>query len=77
VANAAAGVYYKPVSGTLVFADGEQTKYFDVPLIDNHTADGTHTFDVSLANPGGGAVLGAANTATVTIFDDEPTRRAR
>ena len=69
--TAVPGVHYKPVSGTLVFADGEYTKYFDVPLINNNVAGGTTNFEVRLTNPGGGAQLGARKTAVVTILDDE------
>jgi hypothetical protein len=69
--TAVPGTHYKTVSGTLQFADGQKQAYFDVPLINNKTYGGTKTFEVRLANPGGGARLGTVATALVSILDDE------
>lgn len=69
--SAVAGVHYQPVSGTLHFASGQKVAYFDVPLINNKTAGGSHTLELVLSDPEGGALLGATATSLLTILDDE------
>jgi hypothetical protein len=62
---------YTATSGTLTFAANETTKTFTVPVANNGVADGNRALTVKLTTPGGGGVLGAPNTATVTVVDDE------
>ncbi|WP_254508378.1 Calx-beta domain-containing protein [Anatilimnocola floriformis] len=69
--TAVPGVNYTAVTGTLQFADGQRTAYFDVPLINNKVYGGTKTFGVQLSNPGGGARLGTVANGIVSILDDD------
>jgi len=63
---------YTSVTGTLNWADGDTAdKTISVPIIQNAVIDGTRTFTVTIANPGGGAALGSPLTTTVSIQDDE------
>ncbi len=65
------GVDYVATSGTLNFAAGETSKTFTVSIL-NSNATGIKTFNVTLANPGGGATLGTLGRATVTITNVRP-----
>src|SRR4029079_789608 len=65
------GVKYTAVSGTLVFAEGETNKTIVVPILNEGYVDGAKTFQVTLSNPTGGAVLGTIPTATVSIRDND------
>ena len=59
---------YAPVSGTLVFADGETgDKSFSVPIVDDPLVEGDETVVLSLSSPTGGAVLGSPSETVVTI----------
>ncbi len=58
------------VVGTLNFAAGETSKFFDIPIINDSYAEGNETFGVTLTNATG-ATLGSPSTATVTITDNE------
>jgi uncharacterized protein DUF4394/Calx-beta domain-containing protein len=71
--SATAGSDYTVVSGTLVFRDGETSKTFTIPLLDDALVEGGET--VALALTGGRAVggaVGSVGAATLTIADDEP-----
>jgi hypothetical protein len=70
--SAAAGVRYTAASGTLTWADGDVAdKTISVPLINDTMYTGDQTFTVVLSTPQGGATLGAATSAVVTVTDDE------
>jgi hypothetical protein len=58
---------YTTTSGTLTFADDEISKTFSVPIIADSVSDTDETVTLTLGNVGGGAVLGATATATLTI----------
>ncbi|MFK7821905.1 MAG: Calx-beta domain-containing protein, partial [Planctomycetaceae bacterium] len=67
-------------SGTLSFADGQQSATFEVELIDDDISEGTvrgfgtrtdETVQLSLSNPTGGAFLGSTNVVQLAIVDDE------
>ena len=64
---------YRPTTGTLSWASGDATpKSFTIPINDNHvTGGGTVNFNVELSYPTGGALLGAAADAVVTISDND------
>ncbi|WP_428312723.1 Calx-beta domain-containing protein [Hydrocarboniphaga sp.] len=64
---------YTAVGGTLTWADGDSTpKIIDVPIVDDSDYETTpETLTVTLAKVSGGATLGAPDTATVTIRDNE------
>jgi hypothetical protein len=73
--TATAGSDYTATGGTLVFADGEASKTFSIPLLDDSVIEGLETVSLSLSNPTGGAAIDPANDnniATLTIMD-EPT----
>ena len=71
--TAAPGSNYTSTSGTLSFADGESSKTFIVPVIDNTTIDGNKTVNLVLSTPTGGATVGPQGTAVLTIVDNEVT----
>ncbi|HVT59692.1 MAG TPA: Calx-beta domain-containing protein [Thermoanaerobaculia bacterium] len=75
--TAVAGINYTPASGTLSWADGDSTpQAFSVPMIDDGVQDGTHTVNLALSSPTGGATLGQS-TATLAIADaDQPSSPA-
>ena len=57
--------------GTLTFAAGATTGTITVPVLADATREADETFQLVLANPSGGATLGAAATATGTIINDD------
>jgi hypothetical protein len=61
---------YITTVGTMLFAAGETSKTFSIPIIDDSYAEGNETFTVSLNNPAG-ASLGMQSAATVTIVDND------
>jgi hypothetical protein len=71
-ATAVAGVDYATTSGTLVWANADNnTKFIDIPVIDDATHESTETFNLTISSPTGGANL-ANITATISILDDDP-----
>lgn len=67
---ATAGADYTPVSGTLTFADGESSKTFTIPIIDDTLTEGDEPFNLILSNPTGGATLGIP-IAILTVRDND------
>lgn len=64
------GTNYSAVSGTLNWADGDNsTQTFEVPIVDDGLADGAHTVSLALSSPTGGAALAAPATAVLTLSD--------
>ena len=66
-----AGNDYTSASGTLTFANGETSKSFSVPVLDDANFEGDETVNLTLSGPTGGATLGAQGTAVLTITDNE------
>jgi glucose/arabinose dehydrogenase len=63
---------YLLTSGTLSFAANELQKTFKLIIYNDAYQEGNEAINLSLSNPsGGGALLGAQSTATVTILDDD------
>jgi hypothetical protein len=58
------------VSGTLDFADGQTSRFFDVPVRANGEMDGDRTVVLDLNDPSG-VELGSPSRATLTILDDD------
>ena len=56
--------------GRVQFAVGETSKTIIIPIVDDALVEGDETFTVNLSGPAG-ATLGAANTATITIVDND------
>jgi Calx-beta domain/FG-GAP-like repeat/Bacterial Ig-like domain (group 2)/ASPIC and UnbV len=69
--TATAGSDYTTASGTLTFADGETTKTFAIPIIDDSLVEGNETVNLALSSPTGGATLGSLAAATLTIVDND------
>jgi hypothetical protein len=69
--TALAGVRYTATSGTLTFNDGEMTKSFSVPLIDDNKYEGTQYFNVTLSNPSTDYTIGQPSS-NYFIADNDP-----
>ncbi|MDA1277691.1 MAG: hypothetical protein O2960_27140 [Verrucomicrobia bacterium] len=65
------GADYTAQSGTLAFAPSQTSKTIVIPLFDDAEAEGSEPVDVTLSNPGGGAVLGTRKVARMYIQDNE------
>jgi uncharacterized repeat protein (TIGR01451 family) len=61
---------YTHTAGTIRFAAGEMSKFFDVPVNDDSYVEGPETTRLVLSNPTGGAALGAQSSSTLRIDDD-------
>lgn len=59
------------VSGRLVFAAGETTKNFSVPITEDSYAEGDESATLTLSNPSSGAALGAPSQVILVIRDDD------
>jgi uncharacterized delta-60 repeat protein len=76
--NTTGGVNYSSTAGTLVFAAGQVSASFAVPVMDDGIVDGSPTnfyFNVTLSNPTN-AVLGSPSAAQVQILDAESYNRS-
>lgn len=70
--TATAGLDYIGTNGTLVFAAGQTTQTFCIPIVNDGLAETPReSFSVFLSNPTGGAVLGTAISAVVIINDND------
>jgi hypothetical protein len=70
--TATAGTDYTPVSGTLIWGDGDSSdKTFTVPVIDDSITEQDETLNLALSNPTNGAALGSPGTAVLTIKDND------
>jgi len=63
---------YATTAGTLRFAAGESSKTITIPLINDKLVEDAETFTVTLSGATG-TPLGAPQSATVIIFDDDTT----
>ncbi len=72
--TAIAGTDYTANSGTLNWADGEDSvKTFTVDILSDPAAEPEATLSLTLSAPSGGASLGTPDTATLAILDWEQT----
>lgn len=69
--TAKAGARYNQAAGMVAFADGETTRIISLKFINNSIADPNEAFTVILSEPTGGAVIGAPNTVTITVLDND------
>lgn len=58
-------------SGTINFADGQDSLSFTVPIVDDLSIESTESFTITLSNPTNFATLGSITQATVNILDDD------
>jgi Metallo-peptidase family M12B Reprolysin-like/Calx-beta domain len=63
---------FAAVTGILTFPNKVVTKTITVPIVNDTLVEGPEAFTVTLSAPAG-ASLGSANSATVTILDDDAT----
>ena len=69
--TAQAGTDYQPVSGTLSWADGDQTpKEFIVPILNDNIAEGVETVTLLLQKPAENSWLNSVESAQLNIEDD-------
>ncbi|MDH3374978.1 MAG: M4 family metallopeptidase, partial [Gammaproteobacteria bacterium] len=68
--SASAGVDYIATSGTLSFADGEDSQTFSVPVLEDALIEGNEAIALTLS-AGSGAILGAVPEAMLTITDND------
>ncbi|MEB3831794.1 Calx-beta domain-containing protein [Phormidium sp. CCY1219] len=53
------------------FAAGETQQTLEIPIVNDTSVEPNETLTLNLGNPTGGATLGAPDTATLTILDDD------
>jgi uncharacterized delta-60 repeat protein len=67
------GSDFTGVTTTVFFADGDDApRVIAVPILDDDVGEPDKTVSLTLSQPGGCAILGARNAATLTIEDDDP-----
>jgi uncharacterized delta-60 repeat protein len=72
--TASAGLDFAASTGTLYWADGDDSiKGKWIPIVNDGVAEGDETFRILLRAPSGGATLGHATMATITIVDPSST----
>ncbi|MBO9998033.1 MAG: hypothetical protein J7641_03330 [Cyanobacteria bacterium SID2] len=65
---------YDNTAISISFADGDTAdKVISIPIVDDDLVEGEETIDLTLGNPTGGVSIGAQNTATVNIIDNDTT----
>jgi hypothetical protein len=64
-----AGTNYTATSGDLMFAAGQTTQTFTIPILDDGIVNGDKTVNLTLSNPGNGATLGSPVSAVLTITE--------
>src|SRR6185369_16276478 len=69
--TATVGSDYTAASGTLTFADGEMSKTFTIPIIDDTLVENDEAINLTLSNPTGGAALGSLASASLVIVSDD------
>src|SRR4030095_10756537 len=69
--TAKAGVDYSAQSGTITFTAGERVKTISIPILDSALPEDDEDFEVVLANPSTGGVLGDLDSLSVTIQEDD------
>jgi hypothetical protein len=63
---------YATTAGTLRFAAGESSKSITIPIVNDKLIEDAETFTIKLSGATG-TPLGAPQSATITIFDDDFT----
>jgi hypothetical protein len=72
--TASAGDDFEAASGTLSWGDGDmEDKVITISIIDDTADEDAESFDLVLANAGGGATLDGSSAITVDLSDDDTT----
>lgn len=71
-ADCGTGADYVSASGTLTFADGDDSDHVLVQICDDAAPESIETFNVTLFNPTGGLAISQRNPGTVWVNDNEP-----
>ena len=67
--TATAGADYTATSGTLSWADGDESdKVITIPILDDSTAEGTETIELTLSAPTGGVALDGERSTSVLLI---------
>ncbi len=74
--SSTAGSDYLATDGTLTFAEFETSKNISIPILRDGLQEGSETFNLTLTNPTGGALVDATSTAVLTILDDDTPKVA-
>lgn len=69
--TATSGADYNNTSIAVSFADAETTQTVVIPIIDDTLVESDETINLALGDPTGGATIGAQNTATLIIVDND------
>lgn len=70
--SAAAGVDYTATTQTINWADGDSAnKTCSIPALEDTSPESSETVSLVIDTPTGGALIGAQDTATLTILDDD------
>jgi len=69
--TATGGLDYSVSTGMLTFSDGETSKTFTVPILDDSVYEGDEQLQLHLVTPTGGAALGTIRDATLTLRDND------
>ena len=69
--TATAGADYTAASGTLSFANGDTSKTFVIPILNDSLNEPNETITLVLSNVTVNALLGTPGTAVLTIVDDD------
>jgi streptogramin lyase len=69
--TAIAGKDYTDSSQTVSFTDGQTSQTVSIPILDNGSASGNKTVNLSLSNPTDDATLGGIASAVLTIQDND------
>lgn len=70
--SAVSNADFTTATGTINFADGDQTtKIISVPITNDTVAEATESLTVELTNPTGSAQIGTRSIATIDVTDDD------
>jgi len=70
--SSGAGIDFTTTTGTLVFADGETSKTFNVPILNDNLDEDDEVYPLTLSNVTGSGFAGTPSQAFFTIVDDDP-----
>jgi hypothetical protein len=71
--STASAADFSGASAVLSFLDGESAAELRISIVDDSLVEGSEFLNILLTNPQGGASIGMANMATVTIADNDTT----